>query len=245
MNIFIISWVGQHENASLIAEQIFNTSAKVSIVYSDPDPKFKFNLACNLIRRSNDLFWEDKFKKCLDITGDDGMLVIHADCKCDDWSFLVRRCGDITQSVKDIGVWSPQIDWSPYHVNVSGIAKINNSGLVLSALTDGIVFYLSPDIIERMRKVSYGNNKFGWGIDSLFCATAHINNKLVVIDSAVKVLHPQNRRGYDGHAALLQKNELLKQFSLRERVQYELLQSHVRYNRAKINAQSRKNSQLS
>jgi hypothetical protein len=58
---------------------------------------------------------------------------------------------------------------------------------------------------------------------------------------AVKVLHPQGKRGYDEDAATQQKTGLLNQFSFRERVQYELLLSHVRYNSAIIASRKRKN----
>lgn len=239
MNVFIISWQGQHENAILIYKQISRTNSKVSIVYSDPDPKLVLNAPCELIRRPNELFWEDKFKACLDSTGNNGMLVIHADCNCEDWGFLVNRCININQGVKNIGVWAPKIDGTFWNLKVLGIAKIEKFDLVISTLTDGIVFYLSPKIIERMQQFKYGNNKFGWGIDSAFCATSFVNNKLVVIDTAVNVFHPQ-KIGYDSLQAKNLKNTFINQFSLQERLQYELLRQYVFYKHAKLSVQKSK-----
>ena len=240
MNIFIISWQEQHENAILIANQISGTNTKVSIIYSDPDPNFVLNAPCESIRRPNELFWEDKFKTCLDVTGDNGMLVIHADCSCDDWDFLVKRCIDINLNIKNLGVWSPKITGTYFNLSVSGVVKTKYD-LVISAMTDGIVFYLSPKIVERMRQFKYGNNKFGWGIDGAFCATSYISNKLVVIDTAINVFHPQ-KRGYDSLAAVELKNTFLNQFTPQERAQYELLTTHVRYKYAKLIAYKKKNS---
>ena len=240
--VFIISWPGQHENARLIAEKVSRTKAKVTIVYSDTNPNFVLNAPCNLIKRPNDLFWEDKFKSCMDAAGDSGVLIIHADCSCEDWAFLVNRCEDVIIENKDIGVWAPQIEGTPFHVNVSGIIKIKDSQLVLSALTDGIIFYLSPEIINRMRQVSYGGNKFGWGIESLFCSAAHCKSKLVVIDLAVKVLHPLGKTGYDVRAAKHGWVEFLNQFSVMERIKFQLLITFFKYQRAQLLHNKRKAS---
>lgn len=234
MFVFIISWAGHHENASRITEQVLKTTNQVAVVYSDQNQEFIPNVSCKLIRRSNELFWEDKFKACLDATCDDGMLVIHADCNCENWAWLVKRCHDAVLNFKDIGVWAPKIDGTHWNLSVSAIIKINNTDLVLSTMTDGIVFYLSPQIIRRMKQVNYGNNKFGWGIDGLFCANSFVNNKLVVIDSAVNVYHPSGKTCYDTRTASLLEREFLKQFSLSERLQYELLRTHVKYNHARI-----------
>jgi hypothetical protein len=234
MKIFIISWKGQHEKASKIAESISNVDKNVTIIFSDPDQNFTFNNSFNVIRRPNNLFWEDKFKSCLDSADDGGILIIHADCDCNDWSFLVKRCNDVINKHIDLGVWAPEIDGTFYNLCASEIFKIKNSKLVIAALTDGIVFYISPFIVNRMRQISYGNNKFGWGIDGLFCSASHINNKLVVIDTSINVLHNSKTTGYDKKLAYLGKSDFLKQFSTRELAEYKLLLSYVSYNTAKL-----------
>lgn len=230
MKIFIISWSGQHKNAELIARNISQFSNDISIVYSDPDPEFIFNdPVFNLIRRPNELFWEDKFKACLDHTDSNGMLVIHADCLCDDWSFLVTRCIKATKSKDFIGVWAPKIDGKYWNLQTCGIFEIQNTDLVASAIIDAIVFYLCPEIISRMRQINFGRNKFGWGIGGLFCAASYVNKKLIVIDRAVEVIHPQGRRGYDEQEATKQMHGFLHQFSPIERLQHHLLVTHVNY----------------
>lgn len=236
IKIFIISWVGQHNNAIFIAESLSGLGLDIVIVYSDPDPNINIAAPCNLVRRSNDLYWEDKFKACLDLVGDSPMLVIHADCTCKDWKSLIARCLIVSGNVKKLGVWAPRIIGTPYDVSVSGILKID-SKLVLSARTDGIVFYLSSEIIDRMKKVTYGGNKFGWGIESLFCATSHSNGKLVLIDLSVEVFHPQGKTGYDSNEAQLQKIKFLNQFTISERGLHELLEGNINFKRAKIQYQ--------
>lgn len=239
MNIFIISWAGKHEKAALIAKQILRTNSKVTIVYSDPDPNLFLNATCDLICRQNELFWEDKFKACLDATGNNGMLVIHADCNCDDWEFLVKRCIDINLNIKNIGVWTPNIYGTYWNINNSRVGNIEKYNLVISAMTDGIVFYLSPQVIDRMRQFKYGDNKFGWGINSAFCSISYVINKLVVIDAVVNVFHPPER-GYDSLEAEKLKNTFINQFSLQERLQYVLLRTFVEYKYAKLTSLNKK-----
>jgi hypothetical protein len=189
---------------------------------------------CQLIKRPNELFWEDKFKACLDACEDNPILVIHADCTCDNWAQLVQSCIDANTRFKNIGVWAPQIEGTYMHLSFSRIFKIKNSSLNISALTDGIVFYLSPQIVRRMRKVKFGNNPLGWGIDGLFCAASNVMNKLVVIDEAVKVFHDQ-KRGYDTFTAKLMLDSFLNEYSPRERVEYELLRAYLKLQHSKTN----------
>lgn len=237
MKIFIISWMGQHKKASQIAESILNSGNSVTIVFSDPDQNLTFNNSFNLIRRPNDLFWADKFKSCLDAAGNDGILIIHADCECDDWMLLINRCNHTVHKYKDIGVWAPETDGTQYNLSVSGIYKIKESSLVLSAFVDGIVFYISPFIIKRMLQVNYEKNMYGWGIDRLFCSYSHISKKLVVIDTSVNVSHNDEETGYDRKLAFNDNVNFLTQFSLNELVQDKLIRTYLRFNRIKISPQ--------
>lgn len=231
--IFIISWAGQHENACFIAKQMKSSGIEACIVYSDPDPSYVIPTDSPVIRRPNELFWADKFKACLDAVGDAGMLVIHADCQCNDWSKLVERCKHVVEMYKDIGVWAPKINGTYWHVSVTQIVKLKNTELVLSALTDGIVFYLAPVVIDRMRKVDYETSKYGWGIDFMYCSHAHTIQKLVVIDLNVEVDHPRGDTGYNIEKAQSEVNMYLTKLTIHERIKYELLISHVKYNYVK------------
>lgn len=232
MLVSIISWHGQHERAVHIAKQVLQTNTQVVIVYSDPDPTFILDAPCQVIRRSNELFWEDKFKASLDATDDD-LLVIHADCHCEDWIRLVNRCQDSASHIKNLGVWAPKIEGTYWDLTITKIVTIRNSDFVIAAMSDGIVFYLSPPVIKRMKQINYGNNIFGWGIDALFCASAFANKKLVLIDTAVHVFHPKEKRGYNSNQAKSLEKEFTKQFSLSELIQYELITNFVEFNKLK------------
>jgi len=233
LHVFIISWAGQHENAIKISNEVLATKNTVSIVYSDPDPELRLNATCQLIKRPNELFWENKFKSCLDVCGDNPILIIHADRKCDDWSVVVESCLNSTSKDKRIGVWAPNISGTYYDLDMVRIGDISDSNLKVVALTDAIIFYLSSDVVARMRKINYNDNPFGWGIDILFCAYAHVLDYLVVMDEDIRVIHPK-LRGYDDDKARSGMMNFAKQFSHRERIQAKLLLSFVKFNYSKI-----------
>ena len=232
LSVFVISWEGQHDNASHISRELMGSVQNLSIVYSDPDPDFILDAHCRLIRRPNDLFWEDKFKACLDECQDGPILIIHADCRYENWPLMLKRCVEANLLYSNIGVWAPKIDKTYFSLDVVRLSKIKGTSLNIVALTDGIIFYLSTDVIKRMKKVEFGSNPLGWGIDLLMCSVSHVMNKLVLIDQDIKINHSQSR-GYDSKIAELGMVEFSNQFSTRERIQSRLLRAFVDLNHIK------------
>ena len=230
-HVFIISWTGKHANALHIAGLAARVAQHVSIVYSDADPAVALDAPCGLIRRPNELFWADKFKACLDACGDGAMLVIHADCACDDWGALVRAHASAVARLEGIGVWAPRISGTDYELDVVRILPLAGTGLNLVALTDGIVFALSPSIVARMRQADYAGNRFGWGIDLLFCAAAHVRQQRVIIDESVSVRHPPER-GYDWREAEQGMREFIARADPAEVDRIQMLKRYVDANRA-------------
>lgn len=238
LHIFIVSWAGQHANAARIAESLSGAADRLSIVYSDPDLALIPDAGCESIRRPNELYWGDKFKACLDACDEDLMLVIHADCQCDDWKGMAGKCREAHRKINNLGVWAPLVDWTPFDIANTVIATIDRSPLRVVAQTDAIVFSLSRPVADRMRRADYEKNIYGWGIPWMFVACAFSNNMLAVVDESVPVKHPQGR-GYDENAARSQMNEFLQQLSPAELVQYRLLKSHIELNR-RINMRRQK-----
>ena len=229
-----------HDNAIKISKAITSVAPFVTIVYSDPDPSFTLDTDCKLIQRPNHLFWEDKFKACIDECGNSSILIIHADCVCNDWAQLVKRCFEVNTVYRNMGVWAPKIDGTAYPLKFSKICDIHNKNLNMVALTDGIVFSLSQDIIHRIRQINLTQNPYGWGIDLLFCAAGHAMGAMVVIDGSVEVHHPETR-GYAPKEARKGLAQFQKQFSWQEQIQCELLLSFVRLNRMILQNSANKN----
>lgn len=218
---YVISWSGQHENAIHIASKLNTVLNKVSIVYSDPDEDFVPNASCKLIKRSNELFWGDKFKACVDTCDAELLLIIRADCTCENWALLAKKCMIAFETNESIGVWAPKIENTPLNIVLTKVSEIKDTSLSVVTNTDGIVFCLSNPIKERMRKADYSNNIYGLGINSMFCAAAFVQNKLVVVDDSILVAHDPTSDYPNGNANR-QKIDFLEQLSPTEKVQYRL-----------------------
>ncbi|WP_297803179.1 hypothetical protein [Arenimonas sp. GDDSR-1] len=230
LHIFIISWNGQHARAAAIAGALNGVGESVSIVYSDPDPDTAPAADCRLIRRDDTLFWADKFSACLEHLAPDAdiLLVIHADCDCDDWAGLVAGSRAAHRQFPRIAVWAPLITVTPYPLKHTLLGSFFDTPMKLVAQTDGIVFSLSKAAIARMRSIDYRKNLYGWGIDWVFMAFAYANKQFAVVDPRVRVRHPESH-GYSQHNALAMMQDFLKQLGPSEYVQYALLSSHIYY----------------
>lgn len=236
IHVFIISWTGQHENAASIAGMVQRVADKVTIVYSDPNQNLTLDAACAQVRRPNDLFWGDKFRACLDTFDSELMLVIHADCKCEDWPDLVQKCRATMEANATIGVWAPQIQGANMDIRITHIASIDATPLLVVAQTDAIVFALSKPVVARMQLSNYERNIFGWGIDDMASAFCFSRGMLVVVDRSLLVEHPVSC-GYSKKVAESQKAEFLKQLTFIEAIQHRLLWSCINLNYSRIMAQ--------
>ena len=155
------------------------------------------------------------------------MLVIHADCTCDDWNKLVEQAITVITGPMPIGVWSPHIvSGMRFGLERVFIAELENSTMSVVSRIDGLVFALSPEVVLRMRRASYVGNVYGLGIGWMFCSFCHATGRLVVIDRSIRV-HHAILRGYDAVEAWHQMHVFLRQLSTEEKIQY-LLSS--RYN---------------
>ena len=120
---FVISWYGKHDNAEKIIRAITPASDSVTAIYSDPDNNLYPQFSCQAIRRPNYLFFGDKFQACIDAFDSDVMLLIHADCDCDNWSEIPARCRDAVENIPNIGVWAPTIDFNYWSVERTEIDR--------------------------------------------------------------------------------------------------------------------------
>jgi len=226
-HIFVISWVGQHENAVHICRQALSVTDKVTLIHSEPDLELPFELDCKVIKRPIDTsFWGDKFSTCLAQVGDDAMLVIHADCQYPHWPQLINSCQSSVTSYPQIGVWSPHIDWVPWQLKTMIIASIAHSPLKVTAKTDSVIFYLAPSVIARMKLANYEANVYGWGIEWMMVCAAYTQGLIAVTDTSIKVMHP-NKTGYPKDQAHAQLMEFNLQLLPTERILGTLLNSHI------------------
>lgn len=227
IHTFVISWFGRHDNAEKIAREVSGTSDSVTVIYSDPDNIEPTKFSCPAIRRPNDLFFGDKFQACIDSCEADILLLIHADCESDDWSEVPEHCRRAVAQNPDIGVWAPLIDFTDWSLDRTEIRKIPNSPLSIVAQTDAVVFGLTRNIVDRMRKANLRSNNYGWGTDFMFNYYTYSIGKISVVDGGLLVRHPRGTE-YSDEAATAQLVEFLQQLTPAERNQSTLLDAVVR-----------------
>ncbi len=224
--VFIISWRGQHDNALKIAEELRSGDRKMTVVFSDPDDGMKLEGDFHVLRRPDDRFFGDKFNACLEAFEAETFLLIHADCQTNDWRQLVDKCESTLAAHHSMGIWAPKIDYTGFDLDRTWIADTPIPELKIVGHTDSIVVGLRSAVIERLRKVDYTKNIYGWGIGSMAVAFAYANKMYAVVDQSIHVSHPRPR-GYPSRDAAQQRDEFLKQLTMPEQIQLRLLQSHM------------------
>lgn len=228
LHSFIISWAGRHEKAAAIAKAVASTSNTVTVVYSDPDENQAPKFPCPAIRRPNSLLWEDKFRATLHACRSDILLVIHADCECDDWSKVPSSARKTFADVPRAAVWSPLLDGTIHNITRTLIHDIKGTDYSVVSQTDGIVFAITRPIMERMKKAVLDKNPHGWGIDTMINCCSYSKAMLSIVDRGMAVHHPQGS-GYDRSEAQHQMNSFLEQLTPEEETIYQFMRTVQRY----------------
>lgn len=210
----IISWDGMHDAALAVATAIRDAVDDLVVVYSNADEADESGPG-RWVKLPQSAFFGAKFAALLPhVTAGDALLLVQADACSHDWPGLAGRFRELMLQRPDIGVWSPNIDYTPFP-NAMVATGSEGNGLYRVLQTDGIVLGLHPRAVQRLARLDYAQNNLGWGIDWAAIGFSIVNNLLVVRDSTRLVLHPRSR-GYDGAAAMAQMEAFLRQLDAGE-----------------------------
>lgn len=238
IEVHIISWTGKHQNAINIAEAIHCADEKL-IVYSDVDGGFKIEGNFKAVKTNNELYWGDKFRQCIDDFKSDVLLIIHADCKTDNWNDIVMHCKNAYESKMDLGLWAPLTYGTAFPVELTAINNDKNAEFSEVNYIDGIVFGLNSKIIERMKSLDYSKNIYGWGIDWFAASVSFALGFRNEVDKTVAIHHPVDR-GYKSDDARNQMRVFMKQLTFREASIYRDINTKVAHGRVKYIASKNK-----
>jgi hypothetical protein len=220
LHVNILAWVGHEEKARIIEEAVRPHADQVSVIYSVPaePPDFpqtwtQVDYAC---------FFGCKFREALALHKTGTMLQIQADAHIDNWGQLISRCRDAFDTIPDLGVWGPDVDYTMFTTDKVFISEFDRDKSLISVRqTDAIVWAISETVIERMGQADYSGNRLGWGIDSMAIAFAYANNMLVLRDTSLLVSHPKGM-GYGQDEATQQLNWFLEQMTPQEKIQMKI-----------------------
>jgi hypothetical protein len=193
---------------------------QVSVIYSVPDNPPEMPAHWNKV--GFECFFGCKFQRALELHREGVMLQIQADAHSEDWGGLVQRVRETFTRYPDLGVWGPSVDYSMWTLDRVFLSDFDKErSLVAVRQTDGIVWALAPQVIQRMRQADYSRNRLGWGIDSLAIAFAYCHGLLVLRDTSVEISHPKGK-GYGREEAAAQLEDFMGQFSFAERLMLRL-----------------------
>lgn len=223
LHVVIISWDGYREKAAAIAQALADTPYKVSIIYSNVAETPEEGLG-TWIQVPQSWYYGRKFRASLDLVSDDELMVqIQADAYCHDWPALLESCARSFETYGDIGMWSPDIHWTPWPSEVVGRGMIANTELLLVDQTDGVVWAIHPALYPALKELDYRQNNLGWGIDWVALHETKRLNRVAVRDLAHHVVHPESRGYHNAEAAQHLKNFLAQ---LPRYKQLEIMQTH-------------------
>lgn len=231
INIYIISWTGFHESATLIYDEISNNSniKNLKIIYSDSNPFYRLDDSYRSILVENEKYWGGKFEVLMnDNLENIDTMVIQADAKSESWNDLVNRFHEVFLKYSSVGVWTPKINFTTWHKERVFVSPTSDPKISVVAQTDGIVFGFRGFLLERLRAMDFSENNIGWGIDWVLIISSIKANLVSVMDEHCYVHHKKGS-GYDHSLALQQMNKFLSQLSINEKFIFNLLKSRIAY----------------
>src|SRR5690606_20555169 len=122
IHVFIVSWTGKHEASRYIAKKVRALAVRTTIIYSDVDQELAFSEKdIETVKVDNEWYWGRKFQYCLKHCKEDILLIIHADTECTNWRDVIQRCSDSFGALVDLGVYSPEIDYTFWSLDKTAI----------------------------------------------------------------------------------------------------------------------------
>ncbi|MGR3622867.1 glycosyltransferase [Pseudophaeobacter sp.] len=232
IHVVIVSWDGYHRQAHQIAREIEPAADRLSVIYSNQAETPETGPG-NWVQVPQSWFFGKKFRKSLDfLAPGETMLQIQADATSTDWAGLATACRHSLMDHPGIGIWSPDVHWTPWPSDIVGLGHLDGTRLLQVQQTDGIVWALTPEITDELRTLNYDRNNLGWGIDWAAICIAQDKQRIAVRDESQSVEHPESR-GYNGGEASQHMKNFISQFPADRQTVFLLL--HSKFQKRKSN----------
>lgn len=225
LHAYVICWTGMEDAAQRIAAALAPAADSVTVIYSNEQNTLASGEG-SWIQVPNEWYYGRKFRECLRLHSDGIMLQIQSDAYSDNWPDIIHRCRDAHSNYANIGIWSPNVDYTPWRTEIVLTGVMDQDGLKLVAINDGIVWSLTKPVVQRMKELDYEINNLGWGLDWFAASHARTKGLMVVRDHTITVRHP-SETNYSRELASRQMKAFLLQMTHQESEQYDLLNSFV------------------
>ncbi|MEO0659454.1 MAG: glycosyltransferase [Pseudomonadota bacterium] len=223
LHVVLIGWEGQAASTRALAEALAPHAPQLSVIYSNLEDTSEDGPG-SWIRVPQSWYFGRKFARSLEcLAPGDIMLQIQADVAHDRWDALVEHCAGAFEQHDRMGIWGPDLDWTPWPTQRVQNGPPISDGLVPVQQTDGVVWALHPEVSKQLAHLDYTQANLGWGIDWVALNIARRLGRRTVRDLRHQVHHPSSR-GYSGATATQHMKNLLAQLPSEQRV--EILALH-------------------
>ena len=196
--VVISTWDSAYENTLEIVNSM--SSQSVTIVDSTENGLFQNGI------KSRNIFFDQLEASIDSLQNEEYLTYVSGDVSTNSWVEYIDQVEDVLQRVKP-WVYSPYLTFEGYPREVSTIGIFPEiTGVDYGCITDGIVFTLHRDLALELKKFMgfarlSGEFQVGWGLDWIWCTLAIYENKKILRDSRIPLLHPRST-SYDTVHAL-------------------------------------------
>jgi hypothetical protein len=214
--VVITTWDSAHQNSLQILDALSHRD--FSVIDSTDH-----GLIQNGIKTRN-IFFDQVATSINSLSDEEYLTYVSGDVSTSDWEKYIQQVENVIGTEKP-WVYSPYLTFEGYPREVSSIGSYpGNIGIDFGCITDGIVFTLHRTLaLELLEFISFAKMsasfQVGWGLDWIWCTLAIYENKKILRDSRIPLLHPKST-SYDTTLALAEfrvMQELLMEYAAREK----------------------------
>lgn len=180
---------------------------------SPRDPSFE---ETDKIKKLPNIYYSGQWNEALRLLKPDTdvMFITNADVKIDLHRLLPRMNNFYIKHDKKVGIYSPNVRWTPWTYNPWLLEDIED-GIKNVVATDSVTWSLSTDLARKIGSIDLNINRFGWGIEILAAWYSYLEGRYVVRDYKIRCEHPRHT-AYDRNQADSQWRKMAHLMGLRE-----------------------------
>jgi len=204
----ILSWPDVEARGQAIVNELASSVDEIITLTNSAGNSTKAQNGC--VNLGKEAFFTKKFQHCKDVNPDHVLLMIAADSVSTNWAELAKAVRQAFEQHKELGIWAPTNEGTPWkgQRTILPVARISDH-LTESTVVDSIVWAISPALRPHIFQLHFGENKYGWGIETLVACQAHRLGFRVVVDQNQVIGHVQGS-AYSQRDAEIEELELLK-----------------------------------
>lgn len=196
--VVVSTWDSANQNTIQILEALRHRN--ISVIDSTQNGLIYLGI------KTPNIFFDQVEASLNTLEDEEYLTYISGDVSTNHWGKYIQQLEEVVGEMKP-WVYSPYLTFEGYPREVSSIGiHPEKSGIDYGCITDGIVFTLHRDLALELRKfITFAkmssNFQVGWGLDWIWCTLAIYENKKILRDSRIPLLHPRST-SYDTATAL-------------------------------------------